>query len=226
MLLKGFHLIAFALSVFTSAFCQTMTGMDLKDHMLIKLSKETDRSIKEFEGSPFQNEKFVGGQVFTSEKKYTAVPLRYNIFNDQMEFRQNDLTYALYPGDRILKVILGDETYVVEKYEIRGKMDYGYMTRLDSGKLTILAKKVVRFTDKQEAGALESANKPAKFTRAADIYYYKIGSDEIMKAGTLKNFIESLPDHQPEVTSYAKKEKLSTRNADDLKKLAAYYNGL
>lgn len=226
MLLKVVHLIAFAILVSASTFCQTMTGMDLKDHMLIKLSKETDRGITEFEGSPFMNEQFVTGQVFTTGKKFTAVPLRYNIFNDQMEFKQNDLTYALYPGDRILKVILGDETYSVEKYEIRGKTDYGYMTRLDSGKLTVLAKKVVRFTDKQEAKALESSNTPAKFTRAADIYYYKIGTGEIMKAGTLKNLIESLPDHQEEVTSYAKKEKLSTKNAEDLKKLAVYYNGL
>ena len=219
-------LTLFALLISACTFGQNMTGMDLKDHMLIKLAKDTDRSVKDFKGSPFLNEQFVTGQVFSAGKKYTAVPLRYNIFNDQMEFRQNDLTYALYPGERISKVILGDETYVVEKYEVRGKIDYGYLTRLDSGKLTILAKKVVRFTDKQEAKALESSNKPAKFTRAADIYYYKIGSGEIIKAGTLKTLIASLPDNQAEVESYAKKEKLSTRNAEDLKKIAAYYNGL
>ena len=223
---RKFALIAFALLISSYAFGQTMTGMDLRDHMLIKLAKDTDRSVKDFEGSPFLNEQFVTGQVFISGKKNSAIPLRYNIFNDEMEFRQNDLTYALYPGERILKVILGDETYVVEKYEIRGKMDYGYLTRLDSGKLTVLAKKVVRFTDKQEAKALESSNTPAKFTRASDIYYYKVGSGEITKAGSLKNLIASLPDHQAEVESYAKKEKLSTKNAEDLNKLAVYYNGL
>jgi hypothetical protein len=219
-------LIAFTLLIPSFTFGQAMTGMDLRDHMLIKQAKDIDRSVKDYEGSPFLNEEFVIGQVFSTGKKYTAVPLRYNIFNDQMEFRQNDLTYALYPGERIQKVIIGDETYVVEKYEIRDKMDYGYLTRLDSGKLTVLAKKVVRFTDKQEAKALESSNTPAKFTRAADIYYYKIGSGEITKAGSLKTLISSLPDNQAQLESYAKKEKLNTRNAEDLKKLAAYYNGL
>ena len=223
---RKFALTAFALVISAYAFGQTMTGMDLKDHMLIKLAKDTDRSVKDFEGSPFLNEEFVTGQVFSSEKKYTSVQLRYNIYNDQMEFRQNDLTYALYPGERILKVILGNETYVVAKYEIRGKMDYGYLTRLDSGKLTILAKKVVRFTEKQEAKALESSNTPAKFTRTPDVYYYKIGSGEITKAGSLKSLIATLPDHQAEVESYAKKEKLSTKKAEDLNKLAVYYNGL
>jgi hypothetical protein len=203
-----------------------MTGTDLKDHMLIKLAKDTDRSIGEFEGSPYLNVQFVPGQIVSSGKRYTAVPIRYNIFNDQMEFQQNDLTYALYPEARISKVIVADETYVVEKYDIRGKMDYGYLTRLDSGKLTVFAKKVVRFTEKQEAKALESSGKPAKFTRAADMYYYKVGNGEVIKAGSLKSFIESLPDNQSQVAEFAKKEKLSTKNEEDLRKLSGYYNGL
>lgn len=220
----GFAAIAFLAS--TSAFAQTMTGADLRDHMLIKLAKDTDRSVKDFEGSPFLNEQFIAGQVVSAGKKYTSVPLRYNIFNDQMEFRLNDLTYALYPEARIVKVVLGDEIYVVEKYDIKGKLDYGYLTRLDSGKLTVFAKKIVRFTDKQEAKALESSNTPAKFTRAADIYYYKIGNGQVTKAGSLKNLIASLPENQTQLEAYAKKEKLSTRNEEDLKKLAAFYNGL
>jgi hypothetical protein len=223
---KHLSLIAIVFLASLCAFGQTMTGTDLKDHMLIKLAKDTDRSVKDFEGSPFLNEQFVQGQIISTGKKLTAVPLRYNIFNDQMEFRQNDLTYALYPEGRIVKVILGDETYVVEKYEIKGKMDYGYLSRLDSGKLTVLVKKVVRFTESQEAKALESSNKPAKFTRVPDVYYYKIGNGELTKAGSLKSLITSLPDNQDQAESYAKREKISTRNAEDLKKLAAYYNGL
>lgn len=223
---KHLSLIAIVFLASSCAFGQTMTGTDLKDHMLIKLAKDTDRGVKDFEGSPFLNEQFVPGQIISTGKKLTAVPLRYNIFNDQMEFRQNDLTYALYPEGRIVKVILGDETYVVEKYEIKGKMDYGYLSRLDSGKLTVLVKKVVRFTESQEAKALESSNKPAKFTRVPDVYYYKIGDGELTKAGSLKSLISSLPDNQNQVESYAKREKISTRNAEDLKKLAAYYNGL
>jgi len=223
---KHLSLIAIVFLASWCAFGQTMTGTDLKDHMLIKLAKDTDRSVKDFEGSPFLNEQFVPGQIISTGKKLTAVPLRYNIFNDQMEFKQNDLTYALYPEGRIVKVILGDETYVVEKYEIKSKMDYGYLSRLDSGKLTVLVKKVVRFTESQEAKALESSNKPAKFTRIPDVYYYKIGDGELTKAGSLKSLITSLPDNQNQVESYAKREKISTRKAEDLKKLAVYYNGL
>lgn len=226
MLLKFLNPFAILVLVSWAAYGQTMTGSDLKDHMLIKLAKDTDHSVKEFEGSPFLNEEFVAGQVFTATKKFTAVPIRYNIFNDQMEFRQNDLIYALYPEPRIIKVILGDETYVVEKYEIKGKLAHGYLTRLDSGKLTLLAKKAVRFTDRQEAKALESSARPAKFTRVQDMYYYKIGNGDVIKIGSLKNLIESLPDKKDEMNTYSKKEKLSTKNEEELKKLVKYYNTL
>jgi hypothetical protein len=209
-----------------SSICQTMTGTDIKDHMLIDLSKRVDRSVEEFEGSPYLKETFVKGKIFTSKKLYAEVPLRYNIYNDDMEFMQGDATYALYPEPQIVKVALGDEIYVVEKQEAKGKRQYGYLSRLDSGKVTLLSKKIVRFTDKQEPKALEAAGKPAKFTRAADLYYYKIGVDAASKVGSLKSFIESLPDKQDQMTEFAKKEKLSTRTEEDLLKLVKYYNSL
>ena len=221
--------LVFSISLFfvsMLANAQDMTGRDLRDHMLIELSKKVDHSIKDFEGSPFLKQEFITGRVYGPKIKYKDIALRYNIFNDQMEFQQNNTIYALYPEPRITKVLLGDETYVVEKYEIKGKMAYGYLARLDTGKLTLLSKKVVRFTEKQEPKALEGAGKPAKFTRAQDIYYYKIGNGEITKVVSLKSFIESLPDKREEISNYAKSEKLSVKDEADLMKLVKYYNAL
>jgi hypothetical protein len=226
MLYKYILLLTSLFALTLSATSQDMTGKDLKDHMLIEMTKKTDHSVTEFEGSPFLNEQFVTGTVYSSNKKYGAIPLRYNIFNDQMEFQQNNNIYALYPEPRVTKVILGEETYVVEKHDVKGKMAYGYLTRLDSGKMILLSKKVVRFTERQEAKALQSSATPAKFTRVQDVYYYKIGDGDVTKVGSLKNLIESLPDKHEELSSYAKKEKLTTRSAEDLKKLSAYYNNL
>lgn len=227
MALKAIYtLLLVALFAPLNSFCQDMTGRDIRDHMLIDLSKKVDRSITEFEGSPYLNKDFVSGEVYGSKKKYTGLQLRYNIFNDNIEFIQNGVTYALYAEPRIVKVILGDEAYVVEKQEIKGKTGYGYFARLDSGKVVLLAKKIVHFTEKQEPKALEAAGKPAKFTRAPDVFYYRIGDAEISKVGSLKGFIDSLPDKKDEVSSYAKKEKLGTKNESDLVNLVRYYNSL
>ena len=214
------------LSVLGYSYSQDMTGRDIKDHMLIDLAKKTNHRVEDFEGSPFLNDDFVSGEVYSSKKSYTNLPLRYNIFNDNMEFKQNGTVYALYPEPRILKVLLGDEVYVVEKHEVKGKMTPGYLERLDSGKVTLFAKKIVRFTEKQEPKALESKGKPATFTRAQDTYYYKIGNGEAIKVGSLKNLIENLPDKKDEMATFAKKEKISVRSESDLLHLVKYYNSL
>ena len=85
--------------------------------MLIDLSnrEKVDRSITNYEGSPYLSEDFVSGEVYDSKKKFTGLLLRYNIFNDNIEFMQKGTTYALYAEPRIVKVLLGNEVYVVEK---------------------------------------------------------------------------------------------------------------
>jgi len=223
---KSMYLFLLAFFISLTSFCQTMTGKDITDHMLIDLSKKVDRSITNYEGSPYLSEEFVPGEVYDAKNKFPGLLLRYNIFNDNIEFTQKGTTYALYPEPRIVKVILGNEVYVVEKYEVKGKMANGYFARLDSGKVTLLAKKIVRFTEEQEPKALQAAATPAKFTRVADVFYYRIGNAETSKVGSLKSFIDSLPDKKEDVSDYAKKEKLGTKNESDLVKLVKYYNSL
>ena len=223
---KSTFLLLFAFCIPLSSFGQTMTGKDITDHMLIDLSKKVDRSVTNYDGSPYLSEEFVSGEVYGTKKKFTGLLLRYNIFNDNIEFMQKSTTYALFAEPRIVKVLLGNEVYVVEKHEVKGKMSYGYFARLDSGKVTLLVKKIVRFTEEQEPKALQGEGTPAKFTRAADVFYYRIGNAETEKVGSLKSFIDSLPDKKDEVSSYAKKEKLGTKNETDLIKLVKYYNSL
>jgi hypothetical protein len=222
----SFYLLLVAFFIPLTSFGQTMTGKDITDHMLIDLSKKVDRSVANYDGSPYLSEEFVSGEVYGTKKKFTGLLLRYNIFNDNIEFMQKGATYALYAEPRIVKVLLGNETYVVETYEIKGKMAPGYFARLDSGKVTLLVKKIVRFTEEQEPKALQGAATPAKFTRVADVFYYRIGNAQTSKVGSLKSFIDSLPEKKEDVSAYAKKEKLGTKNESDLVKLVKYYNSL
>ncbi len=208
------------------SFSQDFTGRDIRDHMLIELSKQGMLPDEEFEGSPFLNETFVTGDVYSFNSKFAGIPLRYNIFNDNIEFKQNNVVYALIPEPRIKKVHLGGDVFLVEKHEVKGKLKFGFLTLLDSGKVILMSKKIVNFTEKQEPKALESASTPAKFTRAQDEYFYKIGKGDAMKIGNLKNFIGSFPDKQDELAQFAKKEKISAKKEADLIKFVKYYNSL
>lgn len=210
------------------AMAQEQVGRNIADHLLIKVAnKDLHReSGKETIGHPYLNDQFVNGVVYSFNRTFTNVPLRYNIYHDYIEFKQNNETYILDPEPRIKKVIFDNKYFVVLKFEYKGKAQHGYLELLDSGKVMLLAKKTVLYREWQEAKALESAATPAKYTRAGDIYFYKIGDGEPQMLRNLKKVIEIFPDKQSELAAFAKTEKLDLKSEDGLKKLFQYYNSL
>jgi hypothetical protein len=181
------------------------------------------------DGTPYLNEKYVDGDIFFGEASKTAhtrVPVRYNVYRDLMEYQQNGKSLVLDPSNKIKKVQLGDETFIVEKYELNGKTKYGFMNLLDSGKVTLLAKKMMKFQDALKGKALDGGDLPARYTPMSDAFYFKIGDGELKQIGNLKEFISNFPDKQDELKQFAKQEKISVKKPDELRKLIRYYNSL
>jgi hypothetical protein len=180
----------------------------------------------EIVGSPYLVDEFIKGSVYIDKGNYAGIPLRYNIYDDKIEFVQNEGTYILEPDLRIKKIAFGNYTIVAEKFEYKWKVIDGYLVRLDSGKMTLLAKKVVTFKERQETRAMESSPTPAKFSNLGDVFYFKIGNNEPKKIDSMKEMIASLPDKQEEMNQFVKKEKISPKKEDELLKLVRYYNSL
>ena len=151
--------------------------------------------------------------------------IRYNIYEDHMEFQQGESIYALKPEKSVDKVLLGVQVFVVAEYPFKGKSKFGYLQLLDSGKVSLMAKKGIDLSQPQEPSAMKYTITPAKFTRTADIYYYKIGKD-VMKVESVKKIIASLPDHQEEVSKFVKENDISVKNEQELVKLVKFYNSL
>lgn len=81
---------------------------------------------KDIQGSPFLNQEFVNGSVYTTTKfQYADIPLRYNIYNDNIEFKTpENKILAIAQPETIDKITFGDYTmeylsYMnVKKYEM------------------------------------------------------------------------------------------------------------
>ena len=70
------------------------------------------------------------------------------------------------------------------------------------------------------------SDQPAEFKRTPDSYYFKIGDGNLQEVKNIKSMISSLPDKQDEMTQFAKKEKISPRDGEELRRLVKYYNDL
>jgi hypothetical protein len=163
--------------VLTFSAVHAQKAMNLEQHMLIKISDKTlygDPAAEKVEGSPFLNESFVNGVVYSNDLKFPAVPMRYNMYDDQIEYKQNNQFYILDPQPRVRRVELDGHVFVVDGYEFKGKIKQGYFLLLDSGKVTLLSKKVVTYREQQPPKALESGPTPAKYSSAPDVFYLKM----------------------------------------------------
>ena len=78
------------------------------------------------------------GEIFFGTTGRSTVPLRYNVYQDLMEYQQNGKALVLDPSPKIKSVRLGESTYIVDKFEFDGKTKFGFFNLLDSGKVTLI----------------------------------------------------------------------------------------
>ena len=195
-------------------------GKRLYEHLLIKDFNRSVSGVEDerYDGSPYLDNAFASGEVYVGENKFGAMPMRYNIYQDLIEFQDHGQLFVLQADTRITKIQIGDRVFVVASVS---KKEPGYLELQESGRLSLLAKKVVHYRKKSDINGI-----PAKYSRQGDTYYYKLGDEPLQKIGSMKNLIEGLPDKKQELLAFEKAEKLSSRDSADLVRLVRYYNSL
>jgi len=210
-------------------FAQLGIERNLEKHMLYQISRKSlygEPAIK-IEGSPYLSDEFQNGTIYVANGQYQDVPLRYNIFEDWMEYQANDEIYILDPEPKFYKFEFGDTEMVIENVPFKGKYGPGFLTRLDSGRLCLYVKHIVSFRRAELAKAMDYENKPATYLRMSDVFFYKVDGGELIQVPKkTKKLLKIFPDHQKDMSEYIKLEKLSASKPDELATIFKFYNGL
>ncbi len=182
---------------------------------------------KDIEGSPYLSDEFINGTIFTTSKyQFVDVPLRYNIYNDQLEFKtpQNEVQ-ALAAPEIVETVELGDLKMVYIPFSNTKKIRRGFLIVEVEGIASLYSKKEIMFKEAEKSGAYSVAES-AKFVKRSDSYYIRVGLAEAKKVGSKKEVVEIFPDHHGEISTFIKKNKVKTNKLEKLKELVLYYNSL
>ena len=182
----------------------------------------------DIEGSPYLNDKFIEGAVFTTSKtKYVGVPLRYNIYNDQIEFKSGEnQVQALAAPEVIEKVEFGDYTMVYIPFVITKKIRRGFFVEMEKGeKAALYARPRIVFEKATKPAAYQEAE-PAKFDRKSDEYYIRIGMEPAQLISRRKDLEEVFPNHKKEVKSFIKENRVRPNKPERIEKLVEFYNSL
>jgi hypothetical protein len=198
------------------------------ERLLTRVTSTMMRNAPEekIEGTPYLATEFVEGDVQSNKGRYSGIPLRYNMYEDQMEFEYNGTIYVLDPAPAIAKVSFANYDFIVGEFDAKGKMKNGFFELLDSGKVTLVARKNVIYKPREEPTAMQYEVKLARYDRLNDVLYYRMATGPFVKAANLKKIIANLPDKKEELTAFVKKEKLSNTDENDIRMLFRYYNSL
>ena len=181
-------------------------------------------STEPIKGSQYVNDNYVEGTVFYADKSLT-VPLRYNAFQDVMEYQQNGKPLVL-DAKSVQRVNLGDETFVTFPYDVKGKQKIGFFAVLDSGEMALFSKKAIIYQAGIKGRALDGGDLPAQYKPVPDTYYYKLGDGSLKEVDNLKSLLADLPENQSAIADFARKEKISFKKEKDLVALVKQYNSL
>ncbi len=181
----------------------------------------------EIQGSPFLNDEFIQGSVYTKQKmKYVDLPLRYNIYNDQIEFKSDKgEIQAIAVPDVVEKIEYGNYILVYLPYAVGKKVEKGFFIVKENGDATLLEKPVVVFEAATEPAAYKEAE-PPKFNRRSDEYYIRVGNEPAQILHSRKDVPKIFPDHSKEVERFIKENKVKPDDPETLSGLVKYYNSL
>lgn len=184
-------------------------------------------SETDIEGSPYLNYEFINGNVYTKSKtQYTDIPLRYNIYNDEVEFKSLEGSIeAITDPETIEKVTVGDNVLVYIPYLTFKKTNQGFFKLITDGPTKLYARANIQYKEPVPAAPYKDAE-PAKFVKKEDTYYIRFGEEAAQLIENKKDLVKVFPDHKKEIAAFIKNNKINHRKEDKLKELVDYYNTL
>ena len=203
---------------------------DYFDHIRLDQNREglMKNMYKDVEGTPFLPEEFREGKVKIRDKGLYSGKLRYDMYASEVQFIANENIYAVAFPEDIELIEIEDLMFVYTpslSATSGSDLKESWFVVLKNGKCKLLAKKEVLLLDAEPEKPYIPA-KSARFIQKTDSYYIKKKNLPAVKITNKKSLIEILDDKKEEVSSFIKKEKISHKDTEGLKKLIEYYNSL
>lgn len=225
---------SFVLVLYSLSFAQlpltygVRTTMDLyESNKLVSKNGAGLLTDKDIDGSPYLDEEFQTGSIYTTQKlQYVDIQLRYNIYNDNIEFKTpSGEIQALANPDVVEIAVFGNNQFVYSSYVEANKFKKGFLVVIEEGKASLFSKPVVAFKEATQPAAYKQPE-PAKFVKKADEYYLRIGNEPAVSIKGKKDLIAVFPDNQKAIEDFIDKNKIKIGKPEGLKEVVRYYNSL
>ncbi len=176
------------------------------------------------DGSPYLSEDWQKGSILMKNgDTIVSIPLRYNVFKDEMQFQNEDKAYAIGSPDSIKKLMLGDLSFVYLGYNEDKKLKKGFFEELSKGSACLLQHHYPVILPANYNVALNVGNKNDQLSLKKKFFLKKDNNViEIDKKG--KNFVSAFNLKGKDIQKYVKDNNLSFNKETDLIQITNFAN--
>lgn len=185
--------------------------------------------LKNINGSPYYQNNFQLGKVFTNNDiTARSVPMRYNIFADEIEINtsqdpNNQNLNTLIKSTNVF-VKIGPDVFVYVK-NLTNSEQSGYFNVVFEGEHFDLYKKSkVKYIEKRFAETPYQKDQPARFDRIDTFFlisktglFYELPTNR-------KRFTAVFNEYQKNIDTFVRDQRIDIKNKEDLIKVVKFFN--
>ncbi len=219
--MKRVYYILFLLCLWIDVFPQ-LSNPNVINHtneLAVREAKFT-LNYDDVEGSPYYYGNFIKGTAYLKDGNFATVPLRYDIFRDEIEFLKENKIYWLKKSD-IAYVRYGSDMLVLT-HAISDTSKLGYFFLKSTGSYKLLCKKIITY-DAEVPAKGYSATIPARFKRESDEFYLQSEGKPALKVKNKKD-LSAIFANNKSALNYIKKENIKATKLEDINKLITFLN--
>ena len=150
--------------------------------------------------------------------------LRYNIYQDEMEFVKDKQIYYL-KKEKGRKICFPQQNTTYQLFEVNGNLKYFIVQ--NEGATILLTRQIIKFVEAREPQSSYQKGTPADYKRKSDEHFLALNNASIIKLPSKKkSFYNAFGSKASEIKDYMKKNKLGYKDLDDLKKIVHHFNTL
>ena len=212
----------------SSAFKNRNDNEEIMNQFYKGIRKNSD-AIDDYEGTPYLYKDFKRGILRFPDHDPLVAQVRYDVTKEQMQVKFDEESYRVLHD--AIPVEIGNDLY--EKYSYRGDEKHvdllGYFRvvtqNADEDDLVLLEKPYKKVKRGKAAAAMQKA-RPPKYLDKSDYYLMFPNSNSAVQVERRqKRFLKVFPEeHQDDLQSFIKDNKLKPKREEDLKQIVNYYN--
>lgn len=196
-------------------------GLEIEKKRHLEFSKgEKYIDEKQIAGSPYLNKQFQSSYISKiNGAEIKNVLLRYNIYNDQMEFIKDMKFFSIALPNEIARINMGGIVFIYKPYTAAKSMSAGYFQVMYEGDFQLLKKYQVVLSSPSEK--MHSGDS-LRFERKLPQFYLRYRDGMAHLVYSQKTLIKGLQPISQNIIDYIKSNKINTRDEKQLIDLMEY----